>query len=93
MRYVHAALTAPLTLQNEKVTFGLLFRASGQTLLKVAADTRHLGVGFFSVLHTWNQRLLFHPHIHCVQPAGGLAPDQFFTSVLSARPGAQPRPK
>jgi hypothetical protein len=48
-----------------------------QTLLEVAADPRHLGaeIGFFSVLHTWDQRLLFHPHIHCVLPAGGLAPD------------------
>jgi hypothetical protein len=81
-RYVHAVFTvprelAPLTLQNKKVIFNLLFRASAQTLLEVAADPRHLGaeIGFFSVLHTWDQRLLFHPHIHCVLPAGGLAPD------------------
>jgi hypothetical protein len=81
-RYVHAVFTvprelAPLALQNKKVIFNLLFRASAQTLLEVAADPSHLGteVGFFSVLHTWDQRLLFHPHIHCVLPAGGLAPD------------------
>jgi len=47
-------------------------------MLEVAADSRHLGaeIGVFSVLHTWDQRLLFHPHIHCVLPAGGLVPDQ-----------------
>ena len=81
-RYVHAVFTvprelAPVALQNKKVIFNLLFRASAQTLLEVAADPRHLGaeIGFFSVLHTWDQRLLFHPHVHCVLPAGGLAPD------------------
>jgi hypothetical protein len=81
-RYVHAVFTVPrelgpVALQNKKVIFNLLFRASAQTLLEVAADPRHLGaeIGFFSVLHTWDQRLLFHPHIHCVLPAGGLAPD------------------
>jgi hypothetical protein len=81
-RYVHAVFTlprevAPIALQNKKLIFNLLFRASAQTLLKVAADPRHLGaeIGFFSVLHSWNQRLQFHPHVHCVLAAGGLAPD------------------
>src|SRR5712692_7476165 len=47
---------------------------AGKTLLEVARDPRHLGaeIGFFSVLHTWNQKLGLHPHIHCVVPAGGL---------------------
>jgi Putative transposase len=46
-------------------------------LLEVAADPKHLGaeIGFFSVLHTWGQNLLAHPHVHCVIPAGGLASD------------------
>jgi hypothetical protein len=54
-----------------------LFRASAATLLEVAADPRHLGaeIGFLSVLHTWGQNLLHHPHVHCVIPAGGLSPD------------------
>jgi len=54
-----------------------LFRAVSQTLLEIAADPRHLGaqVGFLAVLHSWSQNLLHHPHIHCVVPAGGLAPD------------------
>ena len=48
-----------------------------ETLLEIASDPRHLGaqIGFFSVLHTWNQRLQHHPHVHCVLAAGGLAPD------------------
>jgi hypothetical protein len=68
---------APLALQNTKVLYGLLLRASAETLLEVARDPRHLGaeIGFFSVLHTWNQKLELHPHVHCVVPAGGLSPD------------------
>ena len=81
-RYVHVVFTlprelAPLALQNKKVLYNLLFRTSAETLLEVARDPRHLGaeIGFFSVLHTWNQKLGLHPHIHCVVPAGGLSAD------------------
>jgi hypothetical protein len=68
---------APLALQNKKVIYDLLFRTSAETLLEVARDPKHLGaeIGFFSVLHTWNQKLGLHPHVHCVIPAGGLSPD------------------
>ena len=82
-RYVHVVFTlprelAPLVLQNKRVIYDLLFRASAETLLEVARDPKHLGaeVGFFSVLHTWNQKLGLHPHVHCVVPAGGLSPDR-----------------
>ena len=81
-RYVHVVFTlprqlAPLALRNKREIYGLLFRTSAETLLAVARDPRHLGaeIGFFSVLHTWNQQLLHHPHVHCVVPAGGLASD------------------
>src|ERR1700691_5552814 len=81
-RYVHVVFTlpaelAPLTLQNKKVVYDLLFRASAETLLEVARDPRHLGadIGFFSVLHTWNQKLGLHPHVHCVIASGGLSAD------------------
>src|SRR6202521_4331546 len=81
-RYVHVGFTLPpqlaaLALQNKKVIYGLLFRASAETLLEVARNPRHLGaeIGFFSVLHTWNQKLQLHPRVHCVVPAGGLSPD------------------
>jgi hypothetical protein len=80
-RYVHAVFTLPrelasLALQNKKVIFNLLFHASAETLLEVARDPRHLGaeIGFFTVLHTWDQRLQFHPYAHCVLAAGGLSP-------------------
>jgi hypothetical protein len=81
-RYVHVVFTLPaplarLALQNKKIIYGMLLRASAETLLEVARDPRHLGaeIGFFSVLHTWNQRLGLHPHVHCVIPAGGLSLD------------------
>jgi Putative transposase/Transposase zinc-binding domain len=80
--YVHVVFTlprelAPLALQNKQLIYNLLFQASAETLLEIARDPGHLGaeIGFFSVLHTWNQRLQHHPHIHCVLAAGGLAPD------------------
>ena len=81
-RYLHVVFTlphrlAPLVLQNKKVLYGLLFRTSAETLLEVARDPKHLSaeIGFFSVLHTWSQKLNIHPHVHCVVPAGGLSPD------------------
>jgi Putative transposase/Transposase zinc-binding domain len=80
--YVHVVFTlprelAPLALQNKRLIYNLLFHASAETLLEIASDPRHLGaeIGFFSVLHSWDQRLQFHPHVHCVVAAGGLAPD------------------
>ena len=81
-RYVHVVFTlprhlAPLVLQNKKVIYDLLFRTSAETLLEVARDPQHLGaeIGFFSVLHSWSQKLELHPHVHCVVPAGGLSAD------------------
>jgi Putative transposase/Transposase zinc-binding domain len=81
--YSHVVFTLPhelswLALQNKKVVYNLLFRASAATLLEVAANKKHLGaaIGFLSVLHTWGQNLLHHPHVHCVVPVGGLAPDR-----------------
>jgi Putative transposase/Transposase zinc-binding domain len=80
--YVHVVFTLPhqlatLALQNKKLIYGLLLRASAETLREVARNPRHLGaeIGFFSVLHTWNQKLQLHPHVHCIVPAGGLSPD------------------
>jgi hypothetical protein len=66
-----------LALDNSRLFYDLLFTASAQTLREVAADPQHLGaeIGVISILHTWGQNLLLHPHIHCAIPAGGLAPD------------------
>ena len=100
-RYVHVVFTlpaqlAPLAFQNKKLVYSLLLRSSAETLLEVARDPRHLGaeIGLFSVLHTWNQKLALHPHVHCVIPAGGLSLDhahwvksrsQFFLSIRVLR--------
>ena len=90
--YYHLVFSVPHTLvplmwQNQRLLFALLFEASAATLLEVAANPRHLGagVGFLSILHTWGQTLTPHPHIHCVVPGGGLAPDhtRWITSCSS----------
>ena len=80
-RYLHAVFTLPhelsrLTLQNKRVVYSLLLRTSAETLLEVARDPQRLGaeIGFFSVLHTWHQKLQHHSHVHSVIAAGGLSP-------------------
>ena len=82
VRYSHVVFTVPrqlaaLALANHKVFYRLLFEAASRALLELAADPRRLGakIGFFAVLHSWSQTLLFHPHLHCVVPAGGIALD------------------
>jgi hypothetical protein len=81
--YSHVVFTlpgalSPLVLQNAKLIYNLLFRCVSETLLTIARDKRRLGadLGFLAVLHTWNQKMLHHPHLHCLVPAGGLAPDR-----------------
>jgi hypothetical protein len=63
-------------MDNQRLFYDLLFTASAQTLREVAADPKHLGaeIGVTSVLHSWGQNLLMHPHIHCAIPMGGLSP-------------------
>src|ERR1700730_520335 len=80
--YFHVVFTLPHTLiplcqRNPRILYDLLFQASAAAMLEVAADPKHLGaqIGFLSILHTWGQNLLPHPHVHCVIPAGGLSPD------------------
>ena len=80
--YFHVVFTLPhelsaLVLQNKRLLYDLLFRASAATLLELAADPKHLGanIGFLGVLHTWGQNLQHHPHIHYIVPAGGLTSD------------------
>lgn len=82
VRYCHVVFTipheiAPLALQNPRVVYGILFRASAEALTELAADPKRLGakIGFLAVLHTWTQQLTHHPHVHCVVPAGGLSAD------------------
>jgi hypothetical protein len=79
--YFHVVFTLPHALnplcqRHPRLLYDLLFRASAQTMLEVAADPKHLGakIGFLSILHTWGQNLRLHPHLHCVIPAGGFDP-------------------
>jgi hypothetical protein len=76
--YFHAVFTLPenlrpLSLRNQKVSYNILFKAVAETLKKLSKDPKHIGaeIGFISVLHTWSQTLIDHPHIHCIVPGGG----------------------
>jgi len=100
--YFHVVYTLPAPLrdiayQNKTVIYDLLFKASAEATLKIAATPRHLGarIGFLSVLHTWGSAMTHHPHVHMIVPGGGLSqdakrwiacrPDYFLTvEVLSA---------
>jgi Putative transposase/Transposase zinc-binding domain len=88
--YFHVVFSAPhelnvLALENPRCFYDLLFAAASATLLEVAANPKRLGaeIGIIAILHTWGQNLLLHPHIHCVVPAGGLAPEH--SHWISAR--------
>jgi Putative transposase/Transposase zinc-binding domain len=90
--YEHAIFTlpqdlSPLVLHNPRLLYGLLFRTVAQSLLDIAGDPKHLGaeIGGMAVLHTWGGQLQHHPHLHCVLPAGGLAPDG--SRWIPCRPG------
>ena len=92
VEYFHVVFTLPepiaaLAYQNKKVLYDILFHASAETLRTIAADPKHLGaeIGFLTILHTWGQNLLHHPHVHCVVPGGGIAPDG--SRWIGCRPG------
>lgn len=92
VEYFHVVFTLPeqaaqIAFHNQTEVYSLLFRAASETLLTIASDPQHLGaaIGFFGILHTWGQNLLYHPHLHCVVPGGGLSPDQ--QRWVSCRPG------
>ena len=80
VNYFHLVFTLPqelygICLNNPRLTYSMLFKAAGQTVLELAADPKLLGVktGLISVLHTWGQNLMYHPHLHCIVPGGGLS--------------------
>jgi hypothetical protein len=92
VQYFHVVFTLPAEIAriaygNKKAVYGLLFRASAETVMTIAADPRRLGaqVGMTSVLHTWGSALTHHPHIHMIVPGGGLSPDG--TKWVACRPG------
>jgi hypothetical protein len=59
------------------VIYDLLFKASAETMLTIAADPKHLGarIGFLSFLHTWGSAMTHHPHVHMIVPGGGFSLD------------------
>jgi len=80
VKYFHVVFTIPHTLnpicfQNQKIMYNILFKAVSETLLELGADKKYLGarLGFSSILHTWSQTLLHHPHVHSIVPGGGLS--------------------
>lgn len=92
VEYFHVVFTLPaeiaqIALRNKKAIYGLLFRASAETITTIAADPKRLGarIGMTSVLHTWGSALTHHPHIHMIVPGGGLSPDG--TRWIACKPG------
>src|SRR5712675_318678 len=90
--YYHVVFTLPAAIadiayQNKAIIYDLLFKASAETLVTIAADPKHLGarVGVLSVLHSWGSALTHHPHVHMIVPGGGISLDG--TKWLSCRPG------
>jgi hypothetical protein len=90
--YYHMVFTVPaavadLAYQNKEVIYDILFRASAETMLTIAADAKHLGarIGITSVLHTWGSAMTHHPHVHMIVPGGGVSPDG--TRWVSCKPG------
>src|SRR5437870_9600530 len=89
--YFHVVFTLPakiaaIAYQNKAVVYDLLFRASSEAMLTIAADPEHLGarIGITAVLHTWGSTMTHHPHVHMIVPGGGIALDG--KRWLSCRP-------
>jgi putative transposase/transposase-like zinc-binding protein len=92
VEYFHVVFTLPAEIAriaywNKRAVYGLLFKASAQTVRTIAADPKRLGarVGMTSVLHTWGSALTHHPHVHMIVPGGGLSSDS--TRWVACRPG------
>jgi hypothetical protein len=90
--YYHVVFTLPapiadIAYQNKAAIYDLLFKASAETLITIAADPKHLGarIGLTSVLHSWGSAMTHHPHIHIIVPGGGIAPDG--ERWIACRPG------
>ncbi len=91
VEYFHAVFTLPaeiarIALWNKRAVYSLLFKASAETVMTIAADPKRLGarVGMTSVLHTWGSALTHHPHIHMIVPGGGLSKDARW---IACKPG------
>lgn len=79
VKYFHIVMTIPseiyqIAYQNQSKIYKIMFKAVAETIEELAKDKKYLGaqVGIIAVLHTWGQTLVYHPHIHCIVPAGGI---------------------
>jgi predicted Zn-ribbon and HTH transcriptional regulator len=79
-QYFHGVFTIPdklgsIVFRNRRMMFDLLFHTVRDTLISVCQDKKYMGaqIGFFTILHTWGQKLNLHPHLHCVIPGGGIS--------------------
>jgi hypothetical protein len=80
--YFHLVCTLPAPIAaiawyNKRVIYDLLFKASAETTLTIAADPKHLSarVGITAVLHSWGSAMTHYPHVHMIVPGGGLSAD------------------
>ena len=90
--YFHVVFTLPAAIadiayQNKAVIYNLLFKASSEALLTIAADPKHLGarIGVTAVLHSWGSAMTHHPHVHMIVPGGGIALDG--SKWVACKPG------
>ena len=84
--YFHLVFTTPSELkdifyQNKKICYDILFKAASETLNTVAANNKDVRLGYFGVLHTWNQQLQYFPHLHFVVPGCGITKDDKYKSL------------
>src|SRR5712672_2621008 len=90
--YYHVVFTLPapisdIAYQNKAVIYDLLFKASSEAVLTIAADPKHMGaiIGITAVLHTWGSAMTHHPHVHMIVPGGGISLDG--SHWVRCRPG------
>jgi len=89
--YFHVVFSLPaqiadIAYHNKAVIYDILFKASAETMITIAADPKHLGarIGVLSILHTWGSALTHHPHVHMIVPGGGISLDG--TRWVACRP-------
>ena len=89
--YFHVVFSLPaqiadIAYHNKAVIYDILFKASAETMITIAADPKHLGarIGGLFILHTWGSALTHHPHVHMIVPGGGISLDG--TRWVACRP-------
>lgn len=83
VRYYHLVFTLPeplrrLVRQHQKKLYGILIKSAAKAVIKLAADPHYIGglIAVMCILHTWSRTIVYHPHVHCLIPAGGLTADR-----------------